>query len=43
MREGVLISKFSKIEIHIFRMHLKIKYQPCTFEKYRIFNIDEHI
>ena len=38
-----LISKFSKIGIQIFYMRLEIKYHPTIFEKYIIFNIDEHL
>ena len=35
--------KFSKIGIQIFNMRFKIKCHLFIFEKYRIFNIDEHI
>ena len=40
---GALITKFSKLGIQIFRMRFKIKYHTFMFEKYRIFNTDEHI
>ena len=42
-QRGALISKFSKIGIQIFNMRFKIKCHLFIFEKYRIFNIDEHI
>ena len=35
---GALISKFSKIEIQISHVRLKIKYHPYIFEKCWIFN-----
>ena len=40
---GALISKFSKIGVQIFNMRFKIKCHLFIFEKYRIFNIVEHI
>ena len=42
-QRGALMSKFSKIGIQIFNMRFKIKCHLFIFEKYRIFNIDEHI
>ena len=40
---GRLLRKFSEIGIQIFHVRFKIKYHPSIFEKYRLFNIAEHI
>ena len=42
-QRGALISKFLKIGTQIFNMRFKIKCHLFIFEKYRIFNINEHI
>ena len=39
----MLVSKFPKTGIQVFHMRFEIKDHPSVFEKYKIFNIDEHI